>query len=255
MKILILSIYSDDTPYYKKMLEIQRKYVHNYENVDYYFLQSNFEHNEPVFIENDMIFVREKENHFTILNKSLQAIDTLFNLWGKYYDFIIRTNISTVIHIPKMLELLAPYKYDLVHTDLKLKLEYLYAGDLCGIYIDNIKKGIKFALGTAIIISKQLAKQMISRMNDFNHSLPDDVAFGLFVQEYNPNAFDNDLKLTSHVFYTHTLNNGWNSTVSDFIYYMIQKYNKNPPFIFYRNKTNNREEDVNIMNYICNNII
>ena len=38
MKILILSIYSDNESYYKKMLEIQRKYVHNYENVDYYFL-------------------------------------------------------------------------------------------------------------------------------------------------------------------------------------------------------------------------
>ena len=41
---------------------------------------SNFEHNEPVFIEKDMIFVRQEENRFTILNKSLQAIETLFNL-------------------------------------------------------------------------------------------------------------------------------------------------------------------------------
>jgi len=237
------------------MLEIQRKYVHNYENVDYYFLYSNFEHNEPVFIEKDMIFVRQEENRFTILNKSLQAIETLFNLYGKDYDFIIRTNISTLIHIPKMLELLAPYKYDPVHTDLiNTKLEYLYAGDICGIDIDNIKD-IKFALGTAIIMSKQLAKQMISQINDFDHSLPDDVAIGLFVQQYNPNAFDNDLKISSDVFYLNYLNNGWNSTTSDFIYYMTQKYNKNPPFVFYRNKTSNREEDVNIMNYICDNIL
>jgi hypothetical protein len=269
MKILILSIYSNNSPHYEKMLEIQRKYVHNYENVDYYFVQSNFQHNENVFIEKDMIHVKESENHFTILNKSLQSMKTLFNLCRKDYDFVIRTNVSTLIDIPKLLELLTPYKYnpklDLNNVVSNSKIEYLYAGSICGIYgreccykIEKPSKfydeHINFALGISIIMSKQLVKSMITQINNFNHNLPDDVAIGLFVEQYFPKARVNDLSTDPFTFHTRNLANGWNSTLDDFITYINNNDNKQP-FIFYRNKTNNRQEDIKIMSYICDNIL
>jgi hypothetical protein len=239
MKILILSIFSNDTQYYEKMLQIQRKYVHNYENVDVYFVQGGFDHNEDVYIENDMIYVRTHENFNTILYKTLSAMDTLKNLWKKEYDFTIRTNISTIINIPKMIEILHLFQ----------DKEYMYAGDKCGII--RLNKPIHFVLGTVIILSKKLADKMICERNKFTDKIEDDVAIGLYVQENIPIAYDHNLSLSNRVFYTHTLENGWNSTVHDMINYKNKNDHLFNYYICYRNKTNNRNEDVKIMDYIC----
>ena len=245
MKILILVIYSKNQSY-DKMLEIHRKYVHKYNNVDVYFIQSSYEHNEPVFIENDMVYVRCLEEHNTILYKTLSTMDTLKNLWNKEYDFTIRTNISTIINIPKMTELLSLFQGK----------EMLYAGDLAG--ITEMNRHIRFALGTCIILSKHLANKMIDDIQKFTDRIADDVAIGLYVEENVPEAYDNNLNMAPFVFYTDKLVNGWNSNVNDFIDFSNKtnyKTNDKLNYICYRNKTNNRNEDINIMEYIYNHII
>lgn len=239
MKILILVIYSNNQEYYEKMLKIQRKYVHKYENVEVFFVQSSFEHNEEVFVDNDMIYVRSNEENNTILYKTLYAMQNLTQSYKKEYDFIIRTNISTLIDIPKLLELLSLFK----------DIEYLYAGELCGFEICN--RHIWFALGTSIILSKKLANKMIDEIYKFNHNIPDDVAFGLFVEENIPIAYNHNLSMCNLVFYTNRLSNGYNSNLIDFINF---EKNNNLNSICYRNSLANRDEDVNIMNYICDKI-
>jgi hypothetical protein len=250
MKILILIIFSD-SPEYNRMRDILRKYTNNYENVDSYFIQSSYIHNEKVYIENDMSFVRCPETHSCILHKTLSTLDYLTNFCGKEYDFVIRTNISTIINIPKLLNFLK----------LFLDKEYLYGGDVVNwVYY---KKNLRYALGTCIIISKSLYKQMTKELNKFTempNDMADDQAIGLYVQKNCPQAFDHlsikpfdHLSIKPSIFYTHTVN-GLNSTLNDFIDYM----NKNPDHnsvILYRNKTNNRNEDANIMEYICDNLL
>jgi len=241
MRILILVIYSDNDPAYIRMRDIQRKYVHKYENVDTYFIQSSYIHNEEVYIENDMSYVRCPEEYHTIIYKSLLTIDCLTNFFKKEYDFIIRSNISTIINIPKLLSLLG----------LFLDKEYLYGGDIAG--INYLNRGIRFALGTCIVISKNLYKKMTSELNKFTDQVADDVAFGLFVEDNCPQAYDHNLSTGQYTFYTHTLANGWNSNLNDFIDFINE--NRKNFYICYRNKTNNRNEDANIMEYICDNIL
>ena len=240
MKILILVIYSNNQKYYTDMLEIQRRYIHKDENVEVYFVQSSFEHNEEVFIDNDMIHVRCKEDYNTILYKCICAMGYLKNFIKKEYDFTIRTNISTLINIPKMIELLSLFQ----------DKEYLYAGDIAGIERFNIP--IRFALGTAIILSQKLANKMIDEKYKFNYMIEDDVSFGLFVEQHMPIAFDNTLKLAPFVFYTSTLSNSSNSNLNDFINF---RKNNNLNYIFYRNSNANRYNDVKIMSYICDAIL
>ena len=92
MKVLILVIYSRNEAY-DKMLEVQRKYMHNYKDVEVYFMESCFLHNEPVFIQDDMSRVRIKEDNKTILFKTLATIeccimfigDTLILLFEQIY--------------------------------------------------------------------------------------------------------------------------------------------------------------------------
>jgi hypothetical protein len=93
---------------------------------------------------------------------------------------------------------------------------------------------------------------MIAEMHNFNHMIEDDVSFGLFVEQYIPIAFENNLKLAPFVFYTHTLCNNYNSNVNDFIHF---EKNNDLNYIIYRNKTANRHNDVKIMSYICDNIL
>jgi len=223
------------------MLEIQRSYIHNHKNVEVYFMESNFEHNEPVYIKNDMSSVRVKEDFKTILFKTIATMDSLHRIHGRKFDFIIRTNISTIIDIPKMVRLLKKYE----------DIEYLYAGDLAGIHINE--EPIKFALGTCIILSKKLAIKMIHEKDNFDYSIPDDVAFGLFVTKYCPIAYNNDLKMAPFVYYTSDLPSHWNATLEEFIQFAREK--KNLDFICYRNKTNNRLEDVQIMKYISTSML
>jgi hypothetical protein len=241
MNILILVIYSK-TEHYDKMLEVQRKYIHNYKNVEVYFVESCFQHNDPVFIENDMASVRINEDNTTILFKTIATMECLNRVHRRHYDFVIRTNISTIIDIPKMVCLLEKYK----------NIDFLYAGDLAGIYIQD--NHYWFALGTCIILSQKLAIKMIDEKEKFVHSLPDDVAFGVFTTNYCPKAYDNNLKMSSFVYYISDLPSKMNATLEEFIDF-ANKNNNIFDFICYRNKTNNRFEDAKIMDYIYRHVI
>jgi len=243
MRLLILMIYSDNDPSYVKMREIQRKYINKYENVDSYFIQSSYLHNEEVYIENDMCYVRSPEEHYSILYKTLSSLDCLTNFFKKEYDFVIRSNISTIINIPKLINLLQPY----------INIKFLYGGDICG--VTRFDKSIRFALGTCIVLSKFLYKKMTHELNKFTDKIEDDVAIGLYIEENIPNAFNHNFSIAPFVFYSINLKNGWNSTYKDFIEYFIENpdlFNNN---ICFRNKTNDRNEDIKMMDFISDKII
>ena len=105
MKILILYIYSDN-PIYNKMLEIQREYIINSNsnaNFSCYFIQFRNEQINNVEIENDFIYVKGQEKLLNITEKTLKSLSFLLKDLGLIFDFIIRTNISTVINFNKLL--------------------------------------------------------------------------------------------------------------------------------------------------------
>jgi hypothetical protein len=54
--------------------------------------------------ENDIIYVKGKEHILNVLYKTITAIEYIFQ--KNEYDFIIRSNISTIIHIPNLLQYL-----------------------------------------------------------------------------------------------------------------------------------------------------
>jgi hypothetical protein len=66
MKVLILFIYSEES-YYRKMMDIQKKYIHNFENVDSYFIQMRDMQSNEIEIDNDIIFVKGQEKRLNIL--------------------------------------------------------------------------------------------------------------------------------------------------------------------------------------------
>ena len=66
MKVLILSIFNE-TDYYKKMKNIQMKYVNNNEHIDYYFITFKTFMSKNVEIINNIIYVKGVETAMNIL--------------------------------------------------------------------------------------------------------------------------------------------------------------------------------------------
>ena len=102
MRILILSIYSE-SEIYSKMLELQRMYNNTNINIKYYFIE--FRNQDKDFIiQNDFIYINGSEDIMNITDKTLKSMKYILHDLEEHYDFIIRTNISTIINYKKLIE-------------------------------------------------------------------------------------------------------------------------------------------------------
>lgn len=80
------------------MKEIQLKYINSSQVIDYYFVTFDENISENVLIKENIIYVKGKEMWVTILQKTIVAFDYLINKLNKSYDFIVRTNVSTMFN-------------------------------------------------------------------------------------------------------------------------------------------------------------
>ena len=199
MKILILFIYSESN-IYNKMMNLQKKYIHKFNEVDSYFVQMRESQLSEIEIENDIIFVKGKETYMNILYKTIKSIEYLFK--KEEYDFVIRTNISTIINIPKLINYL---------TYLNPK-EHLYTGgsffgnlqwiDKRGGITDKTFWGTKFMGGRSITFSAETIKDILNNINNLRYDIVDDVSFGIYINKYLPIALQNGEKKLSKTYHT-----------------------------------------------------
>lgn len=238
MKIALLFIYSD-SEVYKQMRDIQRTYIHKFENVHCYFIEMREMQLQPVTLENDVIYVRGKETILNILHKTLTAIDFLLNNTNNNYDFFIRTNVSTIINIPKLLYYLSNiYPKTNIYTGAGKVFELNKLDEKGGI-VDTSLFGTKIIPGTNIIFSADVARVMSMNKDKFRQDIIDDVSMSLFIQNNLPSAFKKP-----------------NADLCDILYIGINTIANIKPrrdkYIFYRNHNVNRNDDIKLMKYICN---
>jgi hypothetical protein len=232
MKVLVLVIYNE-SDIYNKMLEIQKSYMHTNSNIDVFYIIYRKNQKAYIEFENNIIYINGLEiSWFNILEKTIIALDTILNILNCKYDYIVRTNISTIIKLNEL------YTYL-----LKLPKTNVYTGGIinkicidphCGITpykfdLYNCKDTF-FVSGTSIIMSYDVCKNILNNKHLLKYDLFDDVAIGLFVKKYLTEAYVN--------IYNY-------STITD----------TNPIYenrIFIRNKcSNNREDDIiNMQNFV-----
>lgn len=224
MKILILAIYSE-TNYYNKMLQIQRYQKLN-PNITRYFVTFRNQNSE-IEIKDDMIFINGNESRLNITKKTLLSMKYLLNNLGQKYDFIIRSNISTIIDTNNLYNWLYEIpNYNIYCTGNILKLQWL--DHTSGIFNKELF-GTYYASGTSIILSYDVAKNIIENMDKIRHDIIDDLSIGVYLNNYNPTCIDNLKKyLASFIFVDNKTN------VNDI---------KN--VIFFRNRTNNGYDRTN----------
>ena len=156
----IILVIANTSPLYSKFMEYWRSYMHSFENVKSFFLI-----NDPslceVEIQNDDCIVCPFEENLVpgIFEKTIGGIKYVKHNFT--FDFLIRTNLSSLYHIPRLLSFL-----DRLHP-------FQFAGaDI------NYEHAVPFLSGAGMILSKDVCDILIKYENITSLSyndIPDDV--------------------------------------------------------------------------------
>jgi len=241
MKILNLILYSDNKDYYKKMYNILTNYYNHYSYVKTYFYKYNENINNDVELIDNIINIKGKENYNPgILEKTLKTLKYVEKEFEDY-DYLIRTNISSVVDFDLLKEQLeaTPILYSGGTHILILK----WIDEPAGI-IDTRHFFTPYVSGTSIIFSKEGYKLLINNTHLIDKTLIDDVAIGVFFKTIN-------IQLTNLSY-----NNNRHIDVPENLKYYDINNILNDNFIVYRNRHDtDRNEDANNMKIITDAIL
>jgi mannosyltransferase OCH1-like enzyme len=194
MKILLLIIYNNNTVY-DELLYIQKTYIHRHPNIDVYFVTLNEEQTNNVIMNDDIIYIKGKESYMNILFKTFEAFDYINKNIGNKYDFIVRSNISTIIHLENLYKYLLASPTTNVYTGGTVEtLQWLLQT-----YEISEKKqenrnnyyGLKYIQGTSIIMSNDVIQYILTIKETIEYDIVDDVKLGIIIREYFPEIYKN----------------------------------------------------------------
>ena len=196
MKLLILIIYNKND-IFDRMLELQRKYIHNNENIDAYFITLNEEQGEDIVLIDDIIYIKGQEGFLNILYKTNQALHYLINILNKEYDYVVRTNISTNIYFKNLISYLETAPRTMFYSG-GFHLTLLWPLALHEIIEEKQQDrysyyGLKFMQGTSIILSFDVAKIILDYNNEDKYDIVDDVKIALLIKKLLPDVYSNFL--------------------------------------------------------------
>lgn len=115
------------------------------------------------------ILCKGVEEYHTIFSKTINSFKAIQH---KDFDYILRTNSSSFIHLDNLLKYLST-----------APLENFYSGSLIPYHTSNI--GLEFATGSGYILSKDLLLKVIHNENLWEPQYPDDVGLGKLIKDLN----------------------------------------------------------------------
>jgi len=166
------------------MKAILNDYYSYFPEIDFYFVESDPLQVSMIDLSGTTLTVKQEETYLGILNKTVEAMD--YCLTHKPFDFLIRSNLSTIINISNLLLFLGKLPQENVYCGGKvLNLQWL--SPEAGI-TDTSLFGTRFVQGTSIILSKDLVISICRNKKHLRNSIVDDVALGRYIQEYHSAA-------------------------------------------------------------------
>ena len=182
MKICILIIYSENENYIK-MKEILTNYYNNFKNIKFYFTQFRDQEND-VELENNILFVKGEELYLNILHKTIVSMKYILEN-NEDLDFLIRTNVSTVINIENLINFCNSIDKTNIYCGGRA-LTLSWCDSKGGIPMhDYTYFGLQFIGGDSIIFSKDIVEDIIKHRDKLNYKLIDDVSFGSYMKTYH----------------------------------------------------------------------
>jgi hypothetical protein len=155
----MLVISSDTFPVYAHLRDVWRTYMKSHPQVDCYFIRYDPLTFLPI-LSQDTLTLRGYERYGRIFQKTVDSMT--FFLSRQRYDYVVRTNLSSVWHFPNLLTYLAT-----------APRERYYAGQR----VTHEASGMRFASGAGFILSSDVAHMVLAnadhgrRLQDY-----DDVA-------------------------------------------------------------------------------
>jgi hypothetical protein len=249
MHLLILILYNDNPELkYNEMLDIQQslyqKYYQKYQatsnkkhSIQYHFVEYMEFHSPDTNMlimtgQHRLIFRGCDTVYPGCIEKTLKSLEyEKVNIESGKYDYIIRTNISTIIDIDNLIKTLEnierPIDYGGVSTFNLYKVNY---------FVDDEFANKQCVSGTCIIMSPKFVKLIFKHKNFVDINYCDDFLIGLFAYKCIKMGYDINMDLT---------------TLEP--YYKINAPEYISGNIFYRNRQqdNNRAKDIiNMQNII-----
>lgn len=218
MKILHLVLYSR-TPEFHQMYKTTKKYYKLFKNVKTIYYRFNNDITNDYELNGDILFIKGNETYVPgILDKTIKA---LLYFDCNRYDYVVRTNISTIINFKLLINYL---------NNNQVKYGGGFINDLQWLdynsgVVDNSLFGTKYASGTAIIMDNNTINYFKNNLNKIRKDLVDDLSIGLLLK-------DIEKTYIGKIIIVPELNNNYDNIKKDI-----------NEIIFYRNRNPNRNID------------
>lgn len=232
MKVLILIIFSN-TDIYNEMLKLQNEYINQNENIDVYFVTFDPKQEDEVILLDNIIYVKGSESYINILYKTIKGLEYIHNNISSSYDFVVRSNISTLVHLNNLYNFLSTIKKKKMYTGgtLETLRWMLQTYEISENKQENRNDyyGLKYIQGTSIIMSYDVVSYLIRIVNIINYDIVDDVKLGIIIRNNLPKVYKNiETNPRAKVSYN----------------------NYEPDSVFIRNRTYERTDDIRVMKNI-----
>lgn len=191
-KVINLIIYNPAVDYERDMKEVLDTYLATQIHVKSYFITLR-EQPEPVQIEKNVMYIQGTETFIPgILYKTVKAME--YCLLHHEFDYLIRSNISTVLDFSKMKadEIISDYSgcqpFNLQWLDHKYGIR------------DNSLWGTRYLQGTHMILTPHAVKKIVNEQYSLREDVIDDVALGIILgapQKYGNMVHNTDYSKTA----------------------------------------------------------
>ena len=222
-RAVILVIASNDTSYYQKARSVWKAYMNRFPSIKVYMLYGAI--SLPDRDESDLVYDDISETLVPgILQKTLRAMKYVHD--SCTYDYLIRTNISTLWDLRYIEPLLASCPVSRCYAGgHNLYPMTIYSDTSIILTPDPIYSGV------SIILTPDLIKECISHQDKFIMNLPDDIAIGFFI---------NNIPYTSITTTSHQYIEEWCSPNDTEMIYnkMVEGLNRKVSYFRVKNKNN-----------------
>jgi hypothetical protein len=221
IKILNLVLYSKGNDEYDYMKRITEEYYKNFTNVKTVYYAFSESITTPYKLEKNVLLIKGTESYVPgIIEKTKKTFLYFKDDYNKY-DYVVRSNISTIINFQLLSKELSKNPID-YGSGMTFSLQ--------SFDVDNSNEKIydvNFASGTSIIMSQKVIKNIINNVNNIRDDIIDDVSIGVFIKDYMP-----DIKMKQIVPDKYTFIPNYDGN-----YDKVYGHVKNKDFIFYRNRS------------------
>jgi hypothetical protein len=232
---------------YDEMYKITRKYYNTFSNIKtiYYKYDDKISEECIMDYENDMFLIKGVETYLPgILEKTITTFKYFKEMIeNEKYDYILRTNISTIIVMDNFLNELEKCPIDYGGG----RIGVLWNLDIASGINDRRWFGTKFASGTNLLFSREAYLKMLEKIELIDYTIIDDISIAILFAENIKQYEVKNLKGNCYKFVPDL--KGDPNSMKDYL-------NNNRDAIYYRNKNGSRKTDViqigQIVDYLQN---